>query len=629
MSELTYREAADHLNVSPATIKNWTRQGLLSAENQLNFQESDIIHLKNKITSHESTRLSSRANKSSAIRKFIPTEYIENRISRKAVNQLSLELKSINVTPATFLFALSLLLIEKAGLMTNRNFHKKKLPEIHHIGLSREMNNWYRLLNKPSINKLISQIDAMPIPEQRDTSGLIYQMLQSEGRKSEKGSYYTPPSYADEVLGLYGTKGQKFLDPCCGSGMFLLAAAKKYGSPENIHGWDTDNTAVHLARINIMLYFSELQFEPQIYHRNCLVEEINEKYDLIATNPPWGLHFNPEDQKVIKQKFKSIKTGESFSYFIEAGLKLLKKGGVLSYMLPEAFLKVKTHKDIRGKIQTKAHIKYIKYMGRPFHRVQTEVIRVDMTLFQRKGYSTVFRNNKIYSVDTERFNSNTFNLFDFNCNNTDYEIINKIYRKKHKTLKNNAIWILGIVSGNNEKFITDLQKEGHKRFICGKDIESFKLKKPERFIYFNRKILQQSAPLESYEKSPKIVYKFITDKPSCAIDRTGYLTLNSANSFYPQLNYPIEVITALFNSKLYQFLFRKKFNSIKVLRSHLEQLPLPSFNNENYRKIVKLTQKIETCDIKIYKLLIDELDMLIFELFHITDGERKYILGTL
>ena len=626
MSELTYREAADHLNVSPATIKNWKRQGILSSDNHLNLQESEINLLKDKISTHKSSRLHSRANKSSAIGKFIPTEYIENKISRKAVNRLSLELTSFNVSHSTFLFALSILLIEKANLLDLKKIQKNGLPVINHKNLEMEIISWYKSINKPPYLNLIKKISHLQIPVQRDSSGLIYQMLQSEGRKSERGSYYTPPSFADEVLTLYGYEGQKFLDPCCGSGMFLLAAAQKYNSPYNIYGWDTDETAIRLARINMMLYFKGIQFKPNIFLRNCLTETTNEKFDLIATNPPWGNHFSKSDRIIINKKYAGINTGESFSYFIEAGLELLNKKGILSYILPEALLKVKTHRDIRMNILNRAHIKYLKYLGKPFYRVQTQVVRMDMVLNPVDQSTIVYRKNKIYSVNSRRFLKNPAYLFDFNCNQRDYNIIEHIYKKKHRTLKKNTLWILGVVTGNNNRFISDTKKDNCKLFISGLDIEAFKIKKPSRYIYFNRQILQQSASGENYEKNPKVVYKFITDKPVFAIDRSGFITLNSANSFYLPKNIQAEVVTGLFNSKLYQFIYRKKFNSLKILKSHLEQLPIPDFNHQEISLLIKLVREIETVQEINLEKLKNELNNFIFQYFNISPEDRNYIL---
>ena len=54
--------------------------------------------------------------------------------------------------------------------------------------------------------------------------------------------------------------------------------------------------------------------------------------------------------------------------------------------------------------------------------------------------------------------------------------------------------------------------------------------------------------------------------------------INSANNLIvPAAFYPMKLIAVLFNSGLYQLLFQSRFNTHKVLRSDLEQLPLPDF----------------------------------------------------
>lgn len=629
MSELTYKAAAEYLEVSPATVKNWSRQGLLSVNSTMNPLESEILQLKEKISAHKSSRLSSRANKSSAQRKFIPTEYIENRVLRKDVNRLASDLDSVETEDSIFLLALSIILIERSGLIDKSAKNGTEIPVICHKGLSDEISSWYYSVNCPPLKELRTWISSINIPLQRDTTGLIYQMLQNEGRKSEKGSYYTPPAYADEVLKLYGATGQRFLDPCCGSGMFLLAAARKYDSPDRIYGWDTDRTAVHLARINLMLYFKDQQFNPHVYYRNCLTAKTEDRFDLIATNPPWGHHFSQKDRTLLKKEYPSIKTGESFSYFIEAGLKLLNRKGKLSYILPEALLKVRTHRDIRKRILDNVQVNYVKYLGTPFNRVQTKVVRIDMSHRKTEQDTTVFRDHQTYTVNCRRFYKNPHYVFDFNCNSRDSEIINNIYSKKDESLKDNTLWIMGIVSGNNKRFISIIKKKGYKPILSGQDISPYKIRKPEHFIYFDRKILQQSAPEEYYGKSPKIVYKFISSKLVFAIDRYGFTTLNSANSFHSSLSTPPEVIIALFNSSLYQFLYKKKFNSLKVLKGNLEQLPIPRLEKDETENLVKIVHKIEHSEHSQFALLQENVDEFIFQYFSISDRDRRYILENL
>ena len=52
------------------------------------------------------------------------------------------------------------------------------------------------------------------------------------------------------------------------------------------------------------------------------------------------------------------------------------------------------------------------------------------------------------------------------------------------------------------------------------------------------------------------------------------------------------MIVALFNSSPYQFLFQKKFSSIKVLRNHIEQMPLPLWDEKTFSEIIKIVNEI-------------------------------------
>ena len=58
---------------------------------------------------------------------------------------------------------------------------------------------------------------------QDDWIGFVYQSLTTEGRRILKGLYYTKPVIVNEMLSdIRVLSGERFLDPCCGSGIFLL-----------------------------------------------------------------------------------------------------------------------------------------------------------------------------------------------------------------------------------------------------------------------------------------------------------------------------------------------------------------------------------------------------------------------
>jgi hypothetical protein len=117
-------------------------------------------------------------------------------------------------------------------------------------------------------------------------------------------------------------------------------------------------------------------------------------------------------------------------------------------------------------------------------------------------------------------------------------------------------------------------------------------------------------------------------KYNFAYDDRQTLTLNSANVLIPTIsNYPIKTILALFNSTLYQFIFEKKFGAIKVLRSHIEQLPLPDISKREHMRFEKLVDELLKKDLGIEerKSLYKKLDDEVMSLFSLDEQEKKRI----
>ena len=608
---LTLENTASFLGISTATVRNWIKCGYLKTLNgQFTnlFYLSEIENVKLKIANGSLEKLSKRANKSKADRTFIPEEYLQDKNGLKNFNEIVdfVQDNNSDLSFALLLLCLNLLVkekilspvtIEDLELERNLGFSNKQIKE--------EIKSWLLATKKVKIEEGLSYLLNCPLPKHRDILGFIYQSLLIEGEKSQNGSYYTPSEIVDEIVRKHVKKDSKVLDPCCGTGQFLLAFASAIEDPARIYGIDIDEIAVRIARINLLVHYKNKDFFPNIVCKNTLLDignydlfslndELIGDFDVIATNPPWGLHFSKQEIEKFKKIYSSISSFESFAYFLKKSYDLLKKGGVLSFILPESLLNVKTHKDIRNYILSNSQIKEIVYLGRVFKNVFTPVIRLDIEKIRGgEGDITIRKENENYTINQSRWKNNRDSIFDIHANGFDTEIINKIYGTPHVTLENQADWALGIVTGSNSAHIINAPKEGYEEVYKGKDVEKFVLRNQSSYIQFTPEKFQQVAPIEKYRAKEKLIYRFISKKLIFAYDDQQKLTLNSANIVIPRiLNYPIKVIAALFNSSLYQFIFQKKFSSIKVLRSHIEHLPLPLWDRKTFNEIVGMVDKI-------------------------------------
>ena len=94
---------------------------------------------------------------------------------------------------------------------------------------------------------------------------------------------------------------------------------------------------------------------------------------------------------------------------------------------------------------------------------------------------------------------------------------------------------------------------------------------------------------------------------------------NKQGGFPEELD--IKYILAILNSSIVQFYFKKKFNSIKVLRSHIEQIPIPFISKDKQKEIINLVNKI----IDGKKEYLQNLDKKIADIYEFSEKEYSYI----
>ena len=586
---------AQTLGISTATLRNWTRG-----------------NIKAKILSGKLKKLDKRANKLNSKKTLIPQEHIKDQSNLDKFNQITIFIQKNNIPLTVALFLLSINFLKREKLLGVNKQIKK------------EIESWFLEIKGETIKEKYSFLLKCSLPREEDVLGIFYQSLLMEGKKSQSGSYFTPSPVVNSIITDCIRKDYKVLDPCCGSGQFLLATASTVKNPLNIYGIDCDKTAVKIARLNLLTKFRDKNFVPNVFCQDTIFDgdKVAKDFDVIATNPPWGAYFSREETRELKRRYPQITSFESFSYFIAKSLEQVKNLGTVSFILPGSILNVNAHKDIREIILKNYQIKKIIHLGRIFKSVFTPAIRLDL---EKKGLATgpvtIYNLDKKYKIQQKKWAKNHDFIFEVHSNQLDTKIIDKIYHTKHTSLKNNSMWALGIVTGNNQKFISAKGGKNLVPIYRGKDVERFTLKRPSSFIKFRPQLFQQVAPLEKYNAKEKLIYKFISKNLTFAYDGRQRLTLNSANVLIPQVpNYPIKVIAALFNSSLYQFLFQKKFSSIKVLRSHLEALPLPLWDKKTFSKIVVLVDKTMQDQSN-----FSQLDEFIMAKFLFSQKEQDYI----
>ncbi len=642
MKNVSVDHAAQIIGVSSATIRNWVKAGQISpvSARPLSFSAESVLGLKNSIGSESFNRLKTRANKIGSANSFMPEEYAENKTLISAITNIVSLLKEKNLDIEYVMFLASLRLLEannEIEKLEHEKFNLESYGSWARESVKLVIFEWHSTLDEKINEDYYDGLYRLIAPyEADDFLGLLYQSLFKEGNKSEQGSYYTPSKLVADALSYMRKPVETFLDPCCGAGKYLLMAAKQFNlAPENIYGFDCDKIAIYIAKINLLLAYKDIDFVPNIYCLDslselatgqmfCQTNNLIGNIDAIATNPPWGAYKN------ISSKNKSsgkVKSGETFSLFLEKSIQLLRQGGQLSFILPESILNIKTHADIRELVLTDTTIMNISLLGRQFTGVFTPVIRLDILKETASSLCEIAieRNGKISHIKQERFKGNSQFTFDVATELPEQEaLLNKIYAIEHLTLAKNAEWALGIVTGDNKKYVLDDTVEGAEAVFRGSDVFQYSLGEPKSFIIFTPEIFQQVAPERFFRKPEKLIYKFISKKLVFAYDNCQQLTLNSANILIPAIpNMGIKTVLAFLNSIVFQYLFEKKFATHKVLRGDLEKLPFPIIDADTQAIIECLVEDAITTQ-KPPK----QLEELIFNIFQLNEAEILIIKQT-
>ena len=649
MEYMTLNELCSELSISLATGRNWLKLGKIK-ESFLNgdkplFAKEQVDKLKTDIILGNNSALKSRRNKKYVSGKGLYSSYVS--ASCKGVSSVQKVLDIVEDEEIRISKDSLRLILADCALKLFRSSDNERVSAGKFDPLIRDL---IKGLEQSEFSLDINY----EYEQGEDILGLLYISLKNIGHRKAEGVYYTPSKVVRRLidgLDLENAKRDvKILDPCCGSGNFLMQLPKSI-SFDSVYGSDIDPVSVMLTRINMALKYPDAPIEAIYEHicvKNYILNESHfdtnivnnnrwDKYDYIIGNPPWGYSFTEDESKKLKELYRLAvsKNIESYDVFLERALGNTDTSGRVAFVLPQAILNVKSHMPVREIICSCASVKRLEFLGDVFDSVQCPSIILDLE-YTGKKMSTlgmrVTERNRSFEIGTDR--RVIPEIFSFALTDDEYLVLNKLETLKDAaTLKDNADFALGIVTGNNKKYISDTQTEGSEMVLRGSDISRYCINDSGSFITFTPENFQQVAATEYYRAKEKLFYRFISNKLVFAYDNKGLLSLNSCNIVIPRIKgLEMKYVLAILNSSVAQFIYKKKFDSVKVLRSHIEAIPIPRADSEIRNKIISLVDEISSelgyetpDDTEIY----EEIDNLIFALYGLSDKEIKTILSAI
>lgn len=336
---------------------------------------------------------------------------------------------------------------------------------------------------------------------------------------------YTPSEYAELMINLslknyfnndYSKEKLeklKITDLSCGTGNLLLVALKrlieiskeitgKYCFKSSwLTGYDIDRNALLEYKFqgqNILRKYG-LTGEIIAYIKDSIVDDIDEKYNIILGNPPY---LGEKNHKDVFNKVKETEFGKKyyegrmdyFYFFIEKGIDLLEKFGVLTYVTTNYWLKADSAMILRNKLRKDGNfLNIIDYNTSIFERATGQH---NMIFSWRKDYD-IFRKEDV-NIDVTRenktFHMNNINVYDENflislLDEKERIFNEKIKKKTNAKLKDIFNINQGIVSGCDKVFVTreydEEFKEYLKPFYKSKDVMKYYNNQENKFwIYY-------------------------------------------------------------------------------------------------------------------------------------------------
>src|SRR5713226_9611823 len=299
-----------------------------------------------------------------------------------------------------------------------------------HFFTGRELFNWYRLDRPHFVMALhrLSRFDFAGVDS--DIIGTIYNTYVNRKEKREKGQYYTPTAIVNYILDNVGYSGRaiigsnkRLIDPACGSGSFLVAAAKRFVAAykgasgriddpvavldrlqQNLFGFDLNPFACYLAEVNLLIQVLDLikqahdvgqrpniqrfyiynvdalarptgryyytHFNTLLAEENDMVEQIKSRapdtpfangFAFVVANPPYGATLSDSYKEMLRSGWADVFYGQpdTYTFFLKLGLELLANDGKLGFITPNTYLMGTHTAALRSKLLTMGRIEQI------------------------------------------------------------------------------------------------------------------------------------------------------------------------------------------------------------------------------------------------------------------------------
>lgn len=367
-------------------------------------------------------------------------------------------------------------------------------------------------LKKETIIYIVNELKDVKLDSiSADTKGHILQRIIDRSYRESRGQFFTPIPVVNFIVKMIEPqKNELGCDPACGTGGFMFSALEYINNNEkidndslkNVYFYDISKSLVKLIAMRMMFEFSNCDSNYQF--QDSISNEINQKFDYVLTNPPFGTQGKISDSKILMKYDLSMDGKKRLTaqvpdiLFVEKVIKILKENGRAAIILPDGDFENPSQEYFRKYLIN--HVKIDAIISLPdgtFIPYGTGV-KSSILFFSRlseKELNNQKENNyKVFFGKINKlgysFSKHSKDLFDKNGNiDEDYSSVLKSFKEKQYNDNCYLIGIQDIINNNynlSESFyspqynniIENIKKQNYERL---KDIVEFNYSK-NKFI---------------------------------------------------------------------------------------------------------------------------------------------------
>ena len=426
--------------------------------------------------------------------------------------------------------------------------------------------------------------------------------------KKDNGIFYTDIELSRKIIEFLSIPSDTvIMDPCCGTGSFVIAA-KEMGF-SSVYGADIDKKAIELSKKEYGIESLKV-IDTLANSGDAILKQfkLKEPVDFVIGNPPYA----PMSTDIVIDTtdylfLRNVKDSGS-NLFVAAlyrAFELTKTKGIISYIIPKNLLHVASYGLLRRTILNEKKIISIVDIGRYFKNVRGEQIILTLQNSFEKDNNIEFykyeNNEFVKKLEVpQKFYSDEILMFD---SKEDF----KIYQKLEGTYKKFSDICTGYVGRGKSKEPTA---------IVGKEIRKFSFKNTPVPKKGNKVFIQNI-----YSAEAGIIASFAGD-----LEASETVTVFTDGD-EKMCRYILGVLhSRLCNYYLLKFCFNNSRLTMHTDAKYLKKLPL-IIDDATFSKIISLVKSVETMEYMsdLWFEMVESLNELIYQTYGISELEQAHI----